>query len=168
MCLRTTFPYVLFDWYPCLVVIHLYYLLLGVLTGAKIMKIWLDHGLIVFIILSRFNFQNSGKSRSLLSDCDSTINIMIVIEHNFVTYNVNAQNLFSQFYYYFFFISVFFSSLLPYDLISNKIMEPSLSRLIWHKGEKNYVWFAFLTSIKNVDNWVLRVHTFRMEAWQVY
>jgi hypothetical protein len=23
-CLRTTFPYVLFDWYPCLVVIHLY------------------------------------------------------------------------------------------------------------------------------------------------
>ena len=22
-CLRTTFPYVLFDWYPCLVVIHL-------------------------------------------------------------------------------------------------------------------------------------------------
>ena len=24
MCLRTTFPYVLFDWYPCLVVVHLY------------------------------------------------------------------------------------------------------------------------------------------------
>ena len=23
MCLRTTFPYVLFDWYPCLVVVHL-------------------------------------------------------------------------------------------------------------------------------------------------
>ena len=23
LCLRTTFPYVLFDWYPCLVVIHL-------------------------------------------------------------------------------------------------------------------------------------------------
>ena len=23
LCLRTTFPYVLFDWYPCLVVLHL-------------------------------------------------------------------------------------------------------------------------------------------------
>ena len=93
--------------------------------------------------------------------------LIIIIEHNFVTYNVNAQNLFSQFYYYFFFTSVFFL-FTPYDLISNNIMEPSLSRLIWHKGEKNYVWFAFLSSTKNVDNWVLRVYTFRMEAWQVY